>query len=118
MAGFFSDVCVMARADSVRCCPKVIFMRVASPASPQWLSLPVSKLLAPRRPSTAEGYAGRKPRPYEGVYLVQTTPKSKGQADSSTPAQSYTPPLVVYEASLEVRAGTPLGIPDVLNLTE
>jgi len=52
------------------------------------------------------------------VYLVQTTPKSKGQADSSPPAQSYTPPLVVYEASLEVRAGTPLGIPDVLNLTE
>lgn len=28
----------------------------------------------------------------------------------------YQPPAVVYEAELEVRAGSPLGIPDPLNL--
>jgi len=28
---------------------------------------------------------------------------------------SYHPPAVVYEAALEVRAGTPLGIPDPAN---
>jgi hypothetical protein len=27
--------------------------------------------------------------------------------------QSYTPPVIVYEASLEVRAGSPLGLPDL-----
>ncbi len=27
---------------------------------------------------------------------------------------AYEPPAIVYEASLEVRAGTPLGIPDLL----
>jgi hypothetical protein len=29
----------------------------------------------------------------------------------------YEEPAVVYESSLEVRAGTPLGIPDPLDLT-
>jgi hypothetical protein len=29
----------------------------------------------------------------------------------------YEPPQVVYEAQLEVRAGSPLGIPDPLDLT-
>jgi hypothetical protein len=34
-------------------------------------------------------------------------------------SQSYEPPAVVYEAKLEVRAGTPLGLlPDPLNLGE
>lgn len=27
--------------------------------------------------------------------------------------QSYTPPVIVYEAPLEVRAGSPLGLPDL-----
>lgn len=29
----------------------------------------------------------------------------------------YEPPAVVYESDLEVRAGSPLNIPDPLNLT-
>ena len=29
--------------------------------------------------------------------------------------RSYEPPAVVYEASLEVRAGTPVGLPDPAN---
>lgn len=29
----------------------------------------------------------------------------------------YEPPAVVFEADLEVRAGSPLGIPDPLDLT-
>jgi len=29
----------------------------------------------------------------------------------------YEPPAVVYETTLEVRAGTPVGIPDPLDLT-
>jgi hypothetical protein len=49
---------------------------------------------------------------------MQTTPQPEWHADSPAPAQPYTPPLVVYEASLEVRAGSPLGIPDPLNLPE
>jgi len=31
---------------------------------------------------------------------------------------AYEPPAVVYEATLEVRAGTPLGMPDPLKLVE
>jgi hypothetical protein len=30
---------------------------------------------------------------------------------------TYEPPAVIYEADLEVRAGTPLGLPDPLDLT-
>jgi hypothetical protein len=30
----------------------------------------------------------------------------------------YEAPAIAYEASLEVRAGTPLGLPDPLNLSE
>ncbi len=30
----------------------------------------------------------------------------------------YEPPAVAYEAALEVRAGSPLGIPDPLNLLD
>ena len=29
----------------------------------------------------------------------------------------YEPPIVVYEASLEIRAGSPLGLPDPMDLT-
>lgn len=29
----------------------------------------------------------------------------------------YDPPAVVYEATLEVRAGSPVGLPDLFNLT-
>lgn len=29
----------------------------------------------------------------------------------------YEPPAIVYETELEVRAGTPVGIPDPLDLT-
>jgi hypothetical protein len=31
---------------------------------------------------------------------------------------AYEPPAVVYEAALEVRAGSPLGLPDPLKLVE
>ena len=31
--------------------------------------------------------------------------------------QHYEPPTIVYEASLEIRAGSPLGMPDPLDLT-
>jgi len=31
---------------------------------------------------------------------------------------AYEPPAVVYEAALEVRAGSPLGMPDSLKLVE
>lgn len=31
--------------------------------------------------------------------------------------KAYEQPVVVYEAVLEVRAGSPMGIPDPLNLT-
>ena len=34
-----------------------------------------------------------------------------------TRVQSYTPPAVVYEAALEVRAGSPLGVPGLDDLT-
>ena len=34
------------------------------------------------------------------------------------PDPNYEPPAVTYEAALEVRAGTPLGLPDPLNLRE
>jgi hypothetical protein len=30
----------------------------------------------------------------------------------------YEAPAIVYETSLEVRAGTPVGLPDALNLTD
>jgi len=30
--------------------------------------------------------------------------------------QAYEPPAIVYEAELEVRAGSPLGLPDPLEL--
>ena len=30
---------------------------------------------------------------------------------------AYEPPAVVYESKLEVRAGTPLGLPDPLDVT-
>jgi hypothetical protein len=49
---------------------------------------------------------------------MDTTLHCKGQIDLSTPAQPYTPPVIVYEAPLEVRAGTPLGMPDPLNLPD
>lgn len=32
--------------------------------------------------------------------------------------QAYEPPAVVYEAELEVRAGSPLGLPDPLALPD
>jgi hypothetical protein len=32
--------------------------------------------------------------------------------------EPYEAPAIVYEASLEVRAGSPLGLPDALNLTD
>ncbi len=32
--------------------------------------------------------------------------------------QTYEPPAVVYEAALEVRAGSPLGIPRIPDLTD
>ena len=32
--------------------------------------------------------------------------------------QPYEAPAVVYEAPLEVRAGTPLGLPAILDLTD
>ncbi len=32
--------------------------------------------------------------------------------------QAYEPPAVVYEAALEVRAGSPLGLPDPLALPD
>lgn len=32
--------------------------------------------------------------------------------------KDYEAPAIVYEASLEVRAGTPVGLPDALNLTD
>jgi len=31
---------------------------------------------------------------------------------------AYEPPAVIYESTLEVRAGTPLSLPDPLNLME
>jgi hypothetical protein len=31
--------------------------------------------------------------------------------------RTYEPPAIVYESELEVRAGTPLGVPDLLDLT-
>jgi hypothetical protein len=34
------------------------------------------------------------------------------------PQPAYEPPAVVYEAALEVRAGTPVGLPDPLKLGE
>ncbi len=36
---------------------------------------------------------------------------------SDTNAQSYAPPAVVYEAPLEVRAGSPLSLPDLTDIT-
>lgn len=35
-----------------------------------------------------------------------------------TEAQSYAPPTVVYEAPLEVRAGSPLSIPDLTEIID
>jgi hypothetical protein len=35
-----------------------------------------------------------------------------------TEAQSYAPPAVVYEAPLEVRAGSPLSIPDLTDIID
>ncbi len=49
---------------------------------------------------------------------MDTAQHSSGQTDSSLPMQPYAPPLVVYEAALEVRAGSPLGLPDPLKLVE
>ena len=38
--------------------------------------------------------------------------------NNEKPLAAYEPPAVVYEATLEVRAGTPLGLPDPLKLVE
>ncbi len=35
---------------------------------------------------------------------------------TSDPKRTYEPPAVVYEAALEVRAGSPMAIPDPLDL--
>ena len=35
-----------------------------------------------------------------------------------TGAQPYAPPAIVYEAALEVRAGSPLGVPGVPGLDD
>jgi len=37
---------------------------------------------------------------------------------NDAPLATYEPPAVTYEALLEVRAGSPLGIPDPLDLTD
>jgi hypothetical protein len=34
---------------------------------------------------------------------------------SPVPQRPYDPPAIVYEAALEVRAGSPLGLPDPAN---
>jgi hypothetical protein len=34
-----------------------------------------------------------------------------GEPNPAGEAQPYEPPAIVYEAALEVRAGTPLGLP-------
>ena len=34
--------------------------------------------------------------------------------NNNEPQRAYEPPAVVYESNLEVRAGSPLGIPDPL----
>ena len=38
--------------------------------------------------------------------------------NNKKPRAAYEPPAVVYEAALEVRAGSPLGMPDSLKLVE
>jgi hypothetical protein len=48
-------------------------------------------------------------RAYKEQYTVENNEKSR---------VAYEPPAVVYEAALEVRAGTPLGLPDPLKLGE
>ena len=38
--------------------------------------------------------------------------------NNEKPRAAYAPPAVVYEAALEVRAGSPIGPPDPLKLVE
>ena len=47
-------------------------------------------------------------------FTVITSSEPVAPATTET-QRPYDPPAVVYEAALEVRAGTPLGIPDAAN---
>jgi hypothetical protein len=46
---------------------------------------------------------------------VERSPETKEIRNVAAP-RPYDPPAVVYEATLEVRAGSPVGLPDPLNL--
>lgn len=52
---------------------------------------------------------------HSGVMIMETQEPNAVSRD--TRVQSYTPPAVVYEAALEVRAGSPLGVPGLDDLT-
>jgi hypothetical protein len=60
---------------------------------------------------------------FTGNNSSQPSHENKGEYAMQSPntdlmQRPYEAPAIVHEASLEVRAGTPVGLPDALNLTD
>jgi hypothetical protein len=53
-----------------------------------------------------------------GAWLVREEEYEMTELLPNTDRVAYEAPAIVYESELEVRAGSPLGLPDPLDLTE